>query len=110
MQSASVKWQALSSAWLTTSRISGLVGKEGSKNVAPLGPELDRSTAASTRRLVLTLLQENSEIAVDTDSLFTAAQWLAPSKRAGGLQKDYLIWTLREAEWLGITGQGVLSS
>ena len=109
MQSASVKWQALTSAWLTTSRISGLVGKEGSKNVAPLGPELDRSSAASTRRLVLTLLQENSEIAVDTDSLFTAAQWLAPSKRAGGLQKDYLIWTLREAEWLGITGQGAIS-
>ena len=109
-QNASAKWQLLASAWLSTSRVSGLVGKEGSKNVAPLGPELDRSSAATTRRLTLTLLQENSEIAVDIDSLFAAATWLAPAKRAGGLQKDYILWAMREAEWLGITGQGVLSS
>ena len=109
-QNASVKWQLLASAWLSTSRVSGLVGKEGSKNVAPLGPELDRSSAATTRRLTLALLQENSELAVDIDSLFAAATWLAPAKRAGGLQKDYILWAMREAEWLGITGQGVLSS
>ena len=109
-QNASVKWQLLASAWLSTSRVSGLVGKEGSKNVAPLGPELDRSSATTTRRLTLTLLQENSQIAVDIDSLFAAATWLAPAKRAGGLQKDYILWAMREAEWLGITGQGVLSS
>ena len=109
-QNASAKWQLLAAAWLTTSRVSGLVGKEGSKNVAPLGPELDRSSAATSRRLVLTILQGNSDLAVDLDSLFASAQWLAPAKRAGGLQKDYIIWSLREAEWLGITGQGVLSS
>ena len=109
-QNASVKWQLLASAWLSTSRVSGFVGKEGSKNVAPLGPELDRSSATTTRRLTLTLLQENSQIAVDIDSLFAAATWLAPAKRAGGLQKDYILWAMREAEWLGITGQGVLSS
>ena len=109
-QNASVKWQLLASAWLSTSRVSGLVGKEGSKNVAPLGPELDRSSATTTRRLTLTLLQENSQIAVDIDSLCAAATWLAPAKRAGGLQKDYILWAMREAEWLGITGQGVLSS
>ena len=109
-QNASVKWQLLASAWLSTSRVSGLVGKEGSKNVAPLGPELDRSSATTARRLTLTLLQENSQIAVDIDSLFAAATWLAPAKRAGGLQKDYILWAMREAEWLGITGQGVLSS
>ncbi|CAN2244722.1 helicase-associated domain-containing protein [Candidatus Planktophila dulcis] len=109
-QNASVKWQLLASAWLSASRVSGLVGKEGSKNVAPLGPELDRSSATTTRRLTLTLLQENSQIAVDIDSLFAAATWLAPAKRAGGLQKDYILWAMREAEWLGITGQGVLSS
>ena len=50
MQSASARWQALTSAWLISSRLPGLVGKEGSKNVAPLGPELDRASAASTRR------------------------------------------------------------
>jgi hypothetical protein len=109
-QNAAVRWQLLASAWLVTSRMSGLVGKEGQKNVAPLGPELDRSLAASTRRLVLNLLQENSNIAPDLNSIYLAAQWLAPSKRSGGLQKDYVAWTLREAEWLGITGQGQISS
>lgn len=109
-QSVSVRWQSLASAWYISSRMSGLVGKEGPKNVAPLGPELDRSMAAATRRLVLQLLNENSAIAPDLDSLHQSAQWLAPSKRSGGLQLDYVTWTLREVEWLGITGQGVLSA
>ena len=109
MQSASARWQALTSAWLISSRLPGLVGKEGSKNVAPLGPELDRASAASTRRLVLNLLNENRGVAVDAQSLYDAALWLSPSKRSGGLQKDYLLWNLRECEWLGITGQGVIS-
>ena len=109
-QSAAEKWQLLTSAWLITSRMSGLVGREGSKNVAPLGPELDRSNAATLRRLVLSLLQENREIAPDLTSIFAAAQWLTPSRRTGGLQIDYIEWTLREAEWLGITGQGVIST
>ena len=90
--------------------MSGLVGKEGQKNVAPLGPELDRSLAASTRKLVLQLLKENSKVAPDLDSIYLAAQWLAPSKRSGGMQKDYVAWTLRESEWLGITGQGQIST
>jgi hypothetical protein len=109
MQSASARWQALTSAWLISSRLPGLVGKEGSKNVAPLGPELDRASATSTRRLVLNLLNENRSVAVETEALYAAALWLAPSKRSGGLQKDYLLWNLRECEWLGITGQGVIS-
>jgi len=109
-QDAATRWQTLATAWYSTSRMSGLIGKEGSKSVAPLGPELDRSSAASTRRLTLQLLQDNSQLAPNFDSLFAAAQWLAPSKRSGGLQKDYVTWTLREAEWLGITGQGVISA
>ena len=110
LQNPAARWQQLLSSWLISSRISGLVGKEGSKNVAPLGPELDRSLAASTRKLVLDLLLENSSIAPDPQSLYLAAQWLSPNKRSGGLQQDYILWTLREAEWLGITGQGVISS
>ncbi len=110
MQSASARWQALASAWLISSRMSGLVGKEGSKSVAPLGPELDRANAASTRRLVLQLLDENQTIAVDSDSLHRAVRWLAPSKRSGGVHLDHLLWTIRECEWLGLTGQGVISS
>ena len=108
-QNPSARWITLASAWYSSSRLSGLVGRESSKNVAPLGPELDRSSAASTRRLTLSLLNENAEIAPEVDSLFATALWLSPLKRSGGLQKDYLAFTLREAEWLGITGQGVIS-
>jgi hypothetical protein len=110
VQNPAVRWQQLVSAWLISSRMSGLVGKEGSKNVAPLGPELDRSLAANTRALTLNLLLENSSIAPNPQSLYLAAQWLSPNKRSGGLQEDYILWTLREAEWLGITGQGVISA
>jgi hypothetical protein len=108
-QNSSARWLTLALAWYSSSRLSGLVGRESSKNVAPLGPELDRSGAASTRRLTLSLLNENSEIAPELESLFASALWLAPLKRSGGLQKDYIAFTLREAEWLGITGQGVIS-
>ena len=109
-QNPATRWLTLVTAWYATSRVSGLVGRESSKNVAPLGPELDRSSAASTRRLTLSLLKENATIAPGLDSLFTTASWLAPLKRSGGIQKDYIAFTLREAEWLGITGQGVISS
>jgi hypothetical protein len=108
-QNPSTRWLTLITAWFATSRLSGLVGRESSKNVAPLGPELDRSTAAITRRLTLSLLKENSAIAPEIDSLFATAHWIAPLKRSGGLQKDYMAFALREAEWLGITGQGVIS-
>ena len=109
-QSAASRWQTLASSWFISSRMSGLVGKEGQKNTAPLGPELDRSLAAGTRRIILHLLKENSDCAPDLENLYKAAQWIAPSKRSGGLQKDYVSWTLREAEWLGITGQGQIST
>ena len=108
-QTPATRWLSLVTAWYSTSRVSGVVGRESSKNVAPLGPELDRSTAASTRRLSLTLLQESSTIAPELDSLVAAARWLAPLKRSGGIQRDYIAFTLREAEWLGITGQGAIS-
>ena len=108
-QKPSDRWQSLVAAWLMTSRMSGLVGRDGTKNVAPLGPELDRVTAAPLRKLVLNLLAENEHIAPKFDELVRAAQWHSPQKRSGGIQGDYILWILREAEWLGITGQGALS-
>ena len=39
------RWSSLVSLWLETSRVSGLSGKIGEKNIAPLGPELDRAGA-----------------------------------------------------------------
>ena len=109
LQSPSAKWQSLVSQWLITSRLSGLVGKDESKNVAPLGPELDRVAASPIRMLTLRLLTENAVGAPEFNSLAALAQWHMPAKRSNGIPIDYLQWTLREAEWLGITGQGVIS-
>jgi hypothetical protein len=74
------KWATLAHAWLNTSRVSGLVGAENTKNIAPLGPELDRVNAASIRSLTLSLLTANQSGSVTPDSLIAAAQWQRPSK------------------------------
>jgi hypothetical protein len=101
-QSASTKWENLVSAWLITSRLSGL-------GTAPMGPELDRSNAAIIRRNILALLEENESLAPTFESLLAALRWRLPYRRTGGIPSEYLTWTLREAEWLGLTGQGALS-
>ena len=108
-QNPSDRWLALAAPWLTTSRVSGLVGRAEAKNTAALGPELDRVNAASTRKLVLSLLSQNPGIEPEIKTFTSLVQWWAPSKRNPGLQEEMISWTLREAEWLGITGQGCIS-
>jgi hypothetical protein len=108
-QRSSDKWLTLAAAWISTSRVSGLVGNEDSKNIAPLGPELDRVNAASVRSLVLSLLRDNRDGAITPDSMVALASWHRPSKRIGGIPAPHILFTLREAEWLGVTGQGVIS-
>jgi len=109
MQTPADRWQMLASQWLITSRVSGLVGRAEAKNVAALGPELDRVNAARVRALTLELLRENQGIAPDWNSFKEVLSWRAPVRRNSSLQEELAEWTLREAEWLGITGQGALS-
>ena len=109
MQTPADRWQMLASQWLITSRVSGLVGRVEAKNVAALGPELDRVNAARVRALTLQLLVENEGIAPDWNSFKEVLSWRAPVRRNSSLQEELAEWTLREAEWLGITGQGALS-
>jgi hypothetical protein len=109
MQSPADRWQALASQWLITSRVSGLVGRAESKNVAALGPELDRVNAARVRALTLSILKENPGIAPESLSFSEVLSWRAPVRRNSSLQEELASWTLREAEWLGITGQGAIS-
>ena len=101
-QPASVKWENLLSAWLITSRMSGLAA-------APMGPELDRSSAAIIRKKVLSLLESVNGIPPTLASLTEATQWNLPYRRTGGIPAEHIAWIAREAEWLGITGQGALS-
>ena len=109
MQSPADRWQVLASAWLITSRVSGLVGRAQAKNVAALGPELDRVNASRVRALTLSILRENQSIAPDAPSFITLMNWRAPVRRNSSLQEELATWTLREAEWLGISGQGAIS-
>jgi hypothetical protein len=109
MQTPSDRWQMLASQWLITSRVSGLVGRVEAKNVAALGPELDRVNAARVRALTLDLLRENQGIAPEWNSFKEVLSWRAPVRRNSSLQDELAEWTLREAEWLGITGQGAIS-
>ncbi len=100
------QWLSLVTSWLNTSRVSGLVGKGESKNIAALGPELDRGNVSTLKRVILKLLKENPEIDPTLDSLNDAVAWIMPNRS----NPEYNEWTLREAEWLGLTGQGALSS
>jgi hypothetical protein len=109
MQTPADRWQMLASQWLITSRVSGLVGRVEAKNVAALGPELDRVNAARVRALTLELLRENQGIAPEWNSFKEVLSWRSPVRRNSSLQDELAEWTLREAEWLGITGQGALS-
>ena len=109
MQTPADRWQMLASQWLITSRVSGLVGRAEAKNVAALGPELDRVNAARVRALTLQILGENEGVAPEWNSFKEVLSWRAPVRRNSSLQDELAEWTLREAEWLGITGQGALS-
>ena len=109
MQTPADRWQAIASAWLITSRVSGLVGRTEAKNVAALGPELDRVNAARVRALTLSILTQNVSLAPDSKSFNELLSWRAPVRRNSSLQEELTTWTLREAEWLGITGQGTIS-
>lgn len=109
LQKPSDRWQVIASAWLITSRVSGLVGRVETKNVAALGPELDRVNAARVRALTLSILTQNEYLAPDSKSFNELLAWRAPVRRNSSLQEELATWTLREAEWLGITGQGAIS-
>ena len=100
------RWQTLVTLWLETSRVAGLIGKGDSKSVAALGPELDRAGVAGLKRTLLGLLTTIPELDPEISSLQDRMKFDLPTRT----NNDYLTWALREAEWLGITGQGAISS
>ena len=99
------RWYSLVVLWLDTSRVSGLIGRSTDKNIAPLGPELDRAGASLIKRTTLKILLENLEISPEVSSIKEVVKWWNPQRFNG----DFVEWSLREAEWLGLTGQGALS-
>jgi len=100
------RWHSLVTLWLETSRVAGLIGKGESKSVAALGPELDRAGIAGLKRSLLALLAGTPEIDPEISSLQERMKFDLPTRT----NNEYITWILREAEWLGITGQGAIST
>ncbi|MFI6552507.1 helicase C-terminal domain-containing protein [Streptomyces griseus] len=122
------RWTHLATAWLAATRTPGLVGGQDAKGraLSALGPELDRSAAPDVRRRVLALFAELPPgTAPDAETLLRRLRWERPlrggpaaSATAQGpaptegtdLRSRLALWTLNEAELLGITGRGALSA
>ncbi|MEV8020848.1 helicase C-terminal domain-containing protein [Streptomyces sp. NPDC086554] len=131
---AAERWSALATAWLTATRTAGLIGGRDGKDrtLSALGPHLDRSSSPEIRHRVLTLLTTLPDGASPTpDSLLARLRWERPPRGSAGggasaggvstgsasagnapmeLRARIAQWTLNEAELLGITGRGALSS
>ncbi|WP_217228004.1 helicase C-terminal domain-containing protein [Streptomyces anulatus] len=119
------RWTHLATAWLTATRTPGLVGGQDAKGraLSALGPELDRSAAPDVRRRVLALFAELPPgTAPDAETLLRRLRWERPLRggatppaatgtgEGADLRSRLALWTLGEAELLGITGRGALSS
>lgn len=117
-QDIAQRWLALVTGWVETTRVAGLAGTtdERGKTVPPLGRDLERGVAPQVRRTTLDLLAsapadptEGGTPAPTVDSVLARLSWHAP-RRATRLRDDIARWTVAEAEALGVTARGGLSS
>ncbi|MGV9884622.1 helicase-associated domain-containing protein [Streptomyces sp. NPDC003006] len=107
------RWASLATAWLAATRTAGLIGGRDGKDrtLSALGPHLDRSASPEVRRRVLTLLAALPDgTAPAPDSLLSRLRWERPSPTSLDLRTRIAQWTLNEAELLGVTGRGALST
>ncbi|WP_028660587.1 helicase C-terminal domain-containing protein [Nocardioides insulae] len=109
------RWLTLVDAWLAMHRAPGLVGSRDAagKTWNALVPELTSVHIADTRRMtldVLTGLRPGEALAAGTGapSLVSRLSWLRPRRPRS--RADHAVWTLTEAETLGVTGLGGPSS
>ncbi|WP_433546973.1 helicase-associated domain-containing protein [Streptomyces sp. CA-294286] len=108
------RWSRLAATWLRGTRTAGLVGGQDAKGrtLSALGPDLDRSAAPEVRRRVLALLATLPEgTAPDPGAVLARLHWERPQRgTTGDLRTRLALWTLDEAELLGVTGRGALST
>lgn len=106
------RWAALATAWRATTRVPGLVGErdDHDKPLNALAPSLTRVHAAYLRADVLAALAAAPHGASpEADAVRARIDWQHP-RRAGQHIARMVGWALREAEALGVTGLGALSS
>jgi len=111
-QPPAARWAALAGAWLDTTRVAGLAGARDARDrpLTALGPDLDRALAPAIRRGVLDALADLAAGRSTTaDSVRARLRWRRP-RQGGRLREELVGATLREAEFLGVTGRGALAS
>lgn len=107
------RWVRLSRDWLASGRAPHLVGSVpagGGSPVNALSGEVDYPPIRQLRGDILTELASLPEgHAPDLDSLADRIRWRRPMRRAE-IIRAVTAAVLREAEWLGVTGRGALST
>lgn len=110
---AGARWARLVTAWRASTRAAHLVGTKPSGGPSPanaLGPDIHWPPIRAIRTEVLTELGRlEPGCAGATDSLVERLLWRRPLRNAR-LLGEAAVGVLREAEWLGVTGRGALSS
>ncbi|UUU23059.1 helicase C-terminal domain-containing protein [Streptomyces sp. DSM 40750] len=132
---AAERWARLATTWLTATRTPGVIGERDAKErtLSALGPGLDRSAAPEVRHRVLALLAGLPEgTSATPDSVLARLHWERPTRggqqppqaqqppqsqqqppqprQTDDLRARIARWTLSEAESLGMTGRGALST
>jgi hypothetical protein len=109
------RWTLLAATWLTSPRMPGLVGTRDSAGKAwnALAPELAAMHMAETRRMTLEVvadLEPGTVLAPGTGvpSVVARLAWSRP--RRPRLRGEQVVWTLREAAFLGVTGLDGMAS
>jgi hypothetical protein len=105
------RWAVVARAWLTSTRAAHLVGgRVGESPANALGPDIQWPAIRGIRREVLAELATlEPGTAADAESVRQRLGWRRPLRPAGPLA-GAIDGVLREAEWLGITGRGAISS
>ena len=107
------RWAVLARAWLLTTRAPHVVGTTppgATSTVNALGPDAHWPPARGLRRDVLDLLATvPTGLAPRGGEVVASLRWHRP-RRVPGTVDTVVAAVLREAEWLGVTGRGALSS
>ncbi len=107
------RWARLAAGWLTSTRAAHLVGSRLAGSSSPanaLGPDLHWPPVRAMRTDVLAELAGLGPGDIATsESLLARLRWRRPLRNPARLG-EAMAAVLREAEWLGVTGRGGLSS
>ncbi len=105
------RWALIATAWVGMDALPGLaVNPDGTKAAALLTYEMVRPGASELRRDVLAALASAGPgVAPDPAAVPAWLSWRAPTRSTGSVAQ-VTEWTLAEAQFLGVTGRGALTS